>query len=772
MLYLLSISSAQVFCITSGSQHLHRRHYYRRTIKGRCINLIALCFFLWATAQTLFAQQAKQATRTDSLKHALQSYIMTGPVSQRDTALIRLLTRYAEEIIYVNSDEALTHTRKANEMAHQITDYRGICDALHIQGIYHEVKGQFDSALTYNRRAETAARKINYIAGIAKTTRSTGVVYFYQGKYDDALEQYRSALQLDEQLASIDGQAKSLSNIGTIYGVQQQYDMALVYFKKALIFDEQTSDKRGISYTLNNIGNAYMLRKQYDSALPYFQRSRELRAEVGDKRGLGNSLNSIGTIYRETGNYAEAFSMYEKALALRVEAGDKRGIANVNNNIARLYQIQRHYDQAREYASKALFVARAISARPEMQIAYLTLADSHQSEGKTDSSYFYFRKHAALKDSLSVSENLDKYTKLRSQYDTEKQRRQIEVLEKEKFAQALELERQNAELLLQQAKAESGEQALILANTQRDVSRLQLLKQQADLEKSRQQERERTQQLALQALELERQTLSRNLLITGSFVLLLIVGGIAYRFRLKHQSEARLRETNIKLHEANEEIQRQMLIQDAQSREIELANALLQEKNEQLKHINLEKNEFLGIVAHDLKNPLTSISLTSETLWMNLQKAPILPQQKEKFGLQLQSIANQAERMTTIITQLLDVNRIETKGFQLFLQPINPQDIFHQAIADYHDSARAKGITLCTEIPPDLQAEPESAFVIADILLLTEICSNLLSNAVKYSPHHTTVTLRLRALTETVRIEIADQGQGLTEDDKHKLFGK
>jgi signal transduction histidine kinase len=132
--------------------------------------------------------------------------------------------------------------------------------------------------------------------------------------------------------------------------------------------------------------------------------------------------------------------------------------------------------------------------------------------------------------------------------------------------------------------------------------------------------------------------------------------------------------------------------------------------------------------------------------------------------------------MLDIITNLLDVNKIESGLVNLVIQPVN-LDVLDEVIEEYQDRAAHKGIILHYRHSQKRESMEESVSVLADKQYLHQILDNLVSNAVKYSPHWKNVWVRVMYRTDASgrrfgRIEVQDEGPGLSEEDKQKLFHK
>jgi signal transduction histidine kinase len=182
---------------------------------------------------------------------------------------------------------------------------------------------------------------------------------------------------------------------------------------------------------------------------------------------------------------------------------------------------------------------------------------------------------------------------------------------------------------------------------------------------------------------------------------------------------------------------------------------------ERLREMNDEKNEFMGIAAHDLRNPLSAIKGFSE---MIIEDAEAL--QHQVLQTNGRHIKNMAERMVEMVQNLLDANRIERGEMQLKLAPVDLSAITALVVEGQRSRAAAKEQSI------EFQPSPGGAAAVADPTVAAQIIENLVSNAVKYSPPGKRIWVRLRGAAQTVRFEVQDEGPGLSADDQKKLFGK
>jgi signal transduction histidine kinase len=188
----------------------------------------------------------------------------------------------------------------------------------------------------------------------------------------------------------------------------------------------------------------------------------------------------------------------------------------------------------------------------------------------------------------------------------------------------------------------------------------------------------------------------------------------------------------------------------------------LEEQNQCLQSLNQEKNEFLSIAAHDLKNPLQSIQGATEIIELIIKTDG----SKEDAIEFTSMIHRNAKRMSNLIANLLNINALETGQFKIQLQQTNILPTLHKVISEYTEKARTKKITIY------FTPKETEYMACTDHDILHQILDNLISNAVKYSPFEKHIFINIFNQEQSIRIEIKDQGQGLSSEDKNQLFGK
>lgn len=186
-----------------------------------------------------------------------------------------------------------------------------------------------------------------------------------------------------------------------------------------------------------------------------------------------------------------------------------------------------------------------------------------------------------------------------------------------------------------------------------------------------------------------------------------------------------------------------------------LANQMLREQNAELKQLDEEKNQTMGIVAHDLRNPLYAVAGSLELI-------------KECVSLKdpdlIRIIESSLDRMNAIIEDLLESQLLNTADLKLSKEVRCLAELIHEVHDFYAPHAQKKRIQLLKKAPGSLQA-------CFDYCKLLRAMDNLLSNAIKFSPVDSEVTIGAEYLEGgMVRLFVKDSGPGLTEEDKMNVF--
>ena len=179
----------------------------------------------------------------------------------------------------------------------------------------------------------------------------------------------------------------------------------------------------------------------------------------------------------------------------------------------------------------------------------------------------------------------------------------------------------------------------------------------------------------------------------------------------------------------------------------------------ELRRLESVRRDFVANVSHELRTPVSVIRANAETLLngglSDSERAP-------EF---VEGVLRNAERLTQLITDLLDLARVESGAYKVNLMPVRLHDVVESVLATVAEQTLARGASIQNLIPNNLQLQ-------GDIQVLDQVLLNIVENALKYTPEGSSIEVRLADLSDNgmARIEIADNGPGLAEQHLQRVF--
>jgi signal transduction histidine kinase len=219
-------------------------------------------------------------------------------------------------------------------------------------------------------------------------------------------------------------------------------------------------------------------------------------------------------------------------------------------------------------------------------------------------------------------------------------------------------------------------------------------------------------------------------------------------FATVHQQQIELEQAQVQLLEANENLEATVA-----ERTRDLAEAL-----EQAQRADKLKSAFLATMSHELRTPLNSILGFSGILVQGMA-GPLNPEQARQLGM----VSDSARHLLELITDVLDLSKIEAGQLTLASEAFNLGDSLHKALETVRPQALAKNLLLEGDFGPG------PGCIVSDRRRVEQILLNLLSNAVKFTEQGT-VRLEVRRVGDRVHFEVRDTGQGIREEDLGNLF--
>lgn len=585
-----------------------------------------------------------------------------------------------------------------------------------------------DSAMAYARKALHQARIALYPSGAATALGHTGRVHYLQSRLEASLVYYLRMLKIYELIENKEGMAVALNGVGNVYSAKDDREKSLQYYLEA----EKISSS-SIDNVLINISYNYLALGNDSMALKYREKYLQKEKDAGNPYGMKIGLTNLGEYYEAIGDDEKALDYYQQA---REVYADKRVDAYLLRYIGNIYRKKQLFEKALTCQTKALQMFQDLQIQNEIINTWNKLATLHKEQGQTNKAIDYYQK------SLELSQKVGARQKSQT------------------IAKAL------AETYLQINQCYKAYDYRVLAITLKDSvlndetdSKISEMHARYELEK-------REQEIAMKNIELEKKAaivnkrkFERNAFIIG-FVLVLILSVVVFQnYQSKKNSNKLLIEKNQEINQQKEEI-------EVQAENLQKANQQITEKNTQLAQLNATKDKFFSIIAHDLKNPLNSLMLSTEIL---LQNAPNMDlEHRKRFH---QHIFNSAKQGYNLLQNLLQWSRAQTGRIEWQPRALDIHLLVDEAITVLHHTASDKKIRLINAVPP----EPE-ILVYADEDMAKTIIRNLASNAIKFTEKggYVKVTTQIRNSSENTQpmvvVTVEDNGVGIEPDDTEKLF--
>ncbi|MDW3210349.1 MAG: tetratricopeptide repeat-containing sensor histidine kinase [Reichenbachiella sp.] len=562
-----------------------------------------------------------------------------------------------------------------------------------------------------------ALSKIDSLKSLSITSSDSTLVDIYNQiswgyrniDIDSSIHFAQQALWLSREMSYLNGINHSLNYLGIAYRNRSNYSKALELFFEALKSSEYSKDLQEISYTLINIGNIYIFQTNYQGAIDYFQRALENAKIINDGNIMAYCYLNIGRSLVGLEQYSKAEEYYRQAQELRTKMNDLEGMVISNVDMAELYIKTNLPDKALSLLTENLINVKRLNHTSTLSLSYINIARCHIMKNNTVKAKAFIQKSMTLNEAHGLKSNQSQALQLLS-----------EISEKSNnYNQALNY------FKLYVATKDS-------IFNEENTRKIESLHAQYQTEKAEVETKYLREQTRLNQVIIERQRAIITLAVVAC-LLFLTVAIIAFW-------------------SSNERKKLNAQIEDQKERAYKHNNDLID--------INNEKNNLIRILSHDLRAPINNIKGLTE----------IHQSEHQEFGASenhtLNLIKSESDRILSMISKILNVEALSTTPKTANKERVNIVKVMNDTITSFNSTARAKNITIKGEI------SEKACIILGDDIHLHQVLENLVSNAVKFSNPDTTITLQLNVVGKSVQLSVQDQGPGLTEDDKNKIFKK
>jgi signal transduction histidine kinase len=561
-------------------------------------------------------------------------------------------------------------------------------------------KNEPRKALELADEAYRLSELIGYEEGKALSLNRAGQSCSILSDYTAAISKFNEALKIISVEPENPLHANIFHNMGIVYKNLGRYEEALNFYIKSLEIKKRAGDRLGEAYSLNNIGIVYKSIDNLEQALDYLLKSLSIKEELGDEKSIYNTLSNIGVVYLKLSDYRSARDFIFKGLHLMRKFNDRHAEANALNNLGMTYKEEGDYEKALKYYHKSLEIDRQIGDRHSESNAVNNIGLLYIFEGKYDEAVEAFLNAYELSAAISNKRGeANSLCNLGEAYcHLSRYDEAIEHVEK-----GLDIAR---EINVKELEAQGNRTLAQVYEKTGDFEKALLhLKYYNDVDKE-----------------------------ISSDIIRSKTKGLMVQYDVeKHQKEAELNRL----------------------RNVELLNAI-----NKMDMINQEKNNFIGIVSHDIRDPVSSIYSLSDFIMADIDDLS-----KEEIVDFAKDIKYSSDKIIRLLQALLDINAIETGRYNLKFEKFGLSALLKQVVSSYNERALEKKIKIRF-------TASQEYYVFCDKNSAEQLFSNLISNAVKYSPQGRNVFISVKEENGFIRTEIEDEGPGFNSEDMKKLFEK
>ena len=339
--------------------------------------------------------------------------------------------------------EAMSDFTKALEIAEKNKYYELLSKIYNEIGIIYYNQQKYDSTLFYFKKSLAIDKQNDDKIQIAKSYNNIGVIYKNIGKYDIAIQNQLKALKIREEINDSNGIAMSYNNIGQVYYYWDKNDKCIEYFKKALIIQTELKNKKEIAGLNNNIGSVYTEMKNYHKAIEYYIKALKYTRYNNLRQTTAVLLGNIGLAYAGLKEFNQSLKYHFKSLSLCKQIGHKKSEVYSLNNIGNTYKEMKQYNKALEYYQKTVEISKELNLQQNLLDNYKASYEIYKEINNFKKAFDYHILYTELKDSIFTQQSNEHIIEIQTKYETDKKKKEIEILNKEKELHKVKIARQN-----------------------------------------------------------------------------------------------------------------------------------------------------------------------------------------------------------------------------------------------------------------------------------------------------------------------------------------
>ncbi len=313
-------------------------------------------------------------------------------------------------------------------------------------GIIYRGWGNLATALNYFQEALDIFMEQDFQEGISAVYNNFGVVYRNLGNYSKAIEYYHRAIPYFEETENHFMLGSCFNNISICYNELGETDLALDYLLQAKEIYEEHADPINVASADLTLGGIYLKMNEPDKAYDYYNKALEMFLLHGLKAQATFTYVNLSYVYGAWEDFEKALEKTEKARVLAEETSSLKSLSTIYNVQSRIYRLKGDYQKSLRKGRKSLEIAYEINALDNKVNSYLQMKLAAEASGDIAAAYNYASHYITLNDSLQDIERKRVIYELETRYQTEKKQQEIELLQEREEVSRLQLVQSQAEI--------------------------------------------------------------------------------------------------------------------------------------------------------------------------------------------------------------------------------------------------------------------------------------------------------------------------------------
>lgn len=514
-------------------------------------------------------------------------------------------------------------------------------------------------------------------------------------KYGYQAIEIAKKLELDYELADI------YNRVGVVRRNQGNYAHALDNYFKGIEISKQNNYQKLLAFAYNNVADIYNRLEIYDKALEFGKYSLSLSLKLNDEYTLSYVYNILGGIYRNKKDLDSSLLYFNHSLNLRKKINYTAGVATSLLNIGNIQFLRGEYDSCCSNISKAIEIYTDKNDQTGLVGAYKHLGLYFNKVKDYKKAIYYFNKCLALNESFADLQ-IKKDANDGLSYS---------------YAQLGDIKMAYHFKNLACAVGDSITTNLFVEKITHltENYKFELKRQEDDLLR-----KEKMQSLNNQ-IKYQRSVIKLYALI----LFLLVVLGFVFVYYYRQKN-------------------RIIQVLTVQKREID--------------ELNSTKDKLFSILAHDLKNPISSVIGLAELL-----KDDSVNLSETKRAQLISNLHEVGLSSNRILDEVLSWSQIQANQVVVESQEINLRELVERVVTNQQPIAGVKNISISYSVNTDVTVQ-------SDYNVVSTVLRNLIANAIKYSYSNTEILVSVDAVADFVEVSIKDNGVGMPDDIKESLL--